>query len=270
MNVPSLYSHQFRLSPPPLLLTRRPFGAVFLAIGLLLLALLFAGSAGHRARLAVEILASGTSAIGTVFFMWKSHPAAPLVTRIYGQLSRQLRHLLLLAILTIYTFAVASAAAELTALHVRAIFALGGIVTADWVLCLAIIASIGAALCALGVFVCVARPLQTVHVSTNAIVRLWAASNQRHSTSVDACFGITPSSQELRRLWLALLSDGNHTQALLIRCARSSNAWHSEWHIVRQRSSAERPECIHVHLSCQEDANGNISGGAITLLAEAH
>ncbi|MCL4541114.1 MAG: hypothetical protein M1396_02040 [Chloroflexi bacterium] len=266
MNRQSAHAQKLPLSSSTLLLTSRPLGALSLAIGLALLSLLFIGTAGHRARLAVEILAVVASATFTAFFIWESHPATPLITRIYAHLSRHLRHVLFGAILMVYTLAVASAAAEVTARHIRAVFALGGIVTADWVLSLAIIASLGSALCTLGFLICLARPRRAVQVSTDVIVRLWAASNQRQSMALDGCFASTPAAQALCRRWLAVTGSNPDTQVLLIHCSRSGARWDSEWHAVRQNQTMEAPESLRIQLSCTEDANGSISGGEITLL----
>jgi hypothetical protein len=212
----------------------RLHGILLLALGGIVLTVLLRQTEYHRARLAAEVLGIALGGAVTVLVFGLTRPSPQVVTRAYVLLSRHTRRLLISGMMSLFGFAIATAAIHRVAPQLREVPGLGGIVTLDWVLSLSMLAIAGSTLLCVGLMAMVARPTAATSVRVApdgaTLERLWAAANGENAQALRVCFAESKQGAFLARLWAECAGPLGSSQVVLVRsAARSGRIW-SEWY----------------------------------------
>ncbi|MCL4544037.1 MAG: hypothetical protein M1118_05485 [Chloroflexi bacterium] len=244
-------AHQTSDSRQHAVLNRRA-GAFLFVLGVVVLAVLFRSTEGHRARITAEALGATTGLVITLIAVGVTRPSRLHITRAYIRLSQQARRLLILGMGLLFGFATITAAVQQFAPPLQPLPAIGGIVTLDWVLSLFFIATAGGTLVGLGAFTCIARTQAIPNRAAARITvleRLWLACDRSDVAAMSACFSGSPSGRALFREWSDITGSLGSARVVLIESATVWDQLIAVWH-VNNPQNAVNPQ--HVVLLCRE------------------
>jgi len=240
----------------------RLHGFLLLLLGSIVLTVLLLQTEYHRARLAAEVLGIAVGGAGAMLVFGLTRPSPQVVTRAYVLLSRHTRVLLIAGMILLFGFAIATSAIRRVAPQLREVPGLGGIVTLDWVLSLAMLAIAGSTLLCVGLMAIVARPPKDAADCATAdgvkLERLWAATNAEDFQAFRACFARSAPGDRLCRAWAEVAGPLGGSQIVLVRSAAKGGRIWSEWYACRH---SDRSICRWV-LVATEHA-GCISGDGV-------